>query len=372
MSNIKDFLSSSSINLDSLTKKKQQTDYKIKYVSEYVKQWAIISSEREDITDITFIDCMCNAGVYHDGDLCTAMEVMLIFNDLAIQHPEKKYNIYLNDYDKQKIEVLKAVKEHLRNDNVKNVRFNIMNTDVNVYLDKIYESKHIFGFGKSVVLYVDPYNFGTVHIDKIHKVMSKHYCELIFNFFISDYVRNWKKDKERIFTCLGGKVVNSKEELIEYITNQFHVGYIKYKFSYQFKTQTNIELYQIMFFTPSKKGLEVLKDTLWTVFNGEFFYRNKTQDDDGQINLFSKEDEKKWLLALHSEEARNLLCEKQGEIMTYSQIEVLLIEKSILKESQILKNVIKPLIKEGKITKMNRVPIKSNYKDDSYKIGDVK
>ena len=78
MSNIKSKFSDMNIVTSTLTNKKQQTDYKIKYVSEYVNQWAIISSERDEISDITFIDCMCNAGVYKDGDLCTAMQIMLI------------------------------------------------------------------------------------------------------------------------------------------------------------------------------------------------------------------------------------------------------------------------------------------------------
>ena len=69
MSNIAAKLNDMNIVASTLTDKKQQTDYKIKYVSEYVNQWAIISSERDEIADITFIDCMCNAGVYQDGDL---------------------------------------------------------------------------------------------------------------------------------------------------------------------------------------------------------------------------------------------------------------------------------------------------------------
>ena len=34
------------IDKNMLTDKKQQTDYKIKYVSEYAKLWSIISAER--------------------------------------------------------------------------------------------------------------------------------------------------------------------------------------------------------------------------------------------------------------------------------------------------------------------------------------
>ncbi len=371
MTNAIDLIDKLSINSNTLTKKKEQTDYKIKYVSEYVKQWAIINSERDSVKELSFIDCMCNAGIYTDGDLCTSIEVLRIFEEIAEKYPKKIYNLYLNDYDAKKIETIKKVAKHFH---VKknNIRIIINNDDVNVYLKKLYNNSQIFGYNKSVVLYVDPYDFGTVHISNVHRILEKYYCELIFNFFISDYVRNWKTDKDRISTCLDGVTVETKEDLIKYLESQFKVGFIKYKFSYQFKTQTNVELYQIMFFTPNKKGLEVLKDTLWSVFNGEFFHRNKRKNENEQFSLFTKEYNKEWLLELHAKDARNLLCANGESIMTYSQIEILLIEKSMLKESQIINNVIKPLINQGVITKMNTVSSKTNYKGDSYKIGVVK
>ena len=62
-----------------LDEKKQQTSKKVQYVSEYATQWTRISTERKDIDYITFVDCMCNAGVYKDGDLCTGMCVLQTF-----------------------------------------------------------------------------------------------------------------------------------------------------------------------------------------------------------------------------------------------------------------------------------------------------
>lgn len=56
-----------SIVPDKLTKKKQQTNKKIEYVSEYVRLWAFVMLERDDIHTLNFVDCMCNAGIYHMG-----------------------------------------------------------------------------------------------------------------------------------------------------------------------------------------------------------------------------------------------------------------------------------------------------------------
>jgi len=52
------------INLKQLDEKKQQTDYKIKYIVEYVKLWILVNVSRSNVTDLNFVDCMCNAGIY--------------------------------------------------------------------------------------------------------------------------------------------------------------------------------------------------------------------------------------------------------------------------------------------------------------------
>jgi len=62
-----------------LDEKKQQTTYKINYVSEYVKNWLYVMATRDNIATLNFIDCMCNAGVYKDGGLGMSMKVLEIF-----------------------------------------------------------------------------------------------------------------------------------------------------------------------------------------------------------------------------------------------------------------------------------------------------
>ena len=64
------------IDSSAIQSKKEQTTYKIRYVTRYVRQWAIIEAGRKTISQINFIDCMCNAGIYKDGDFCTGMEVL--------------------------------------------------------------------------------------------------------------------------------------------------------------------------------------------------------------------------------------------------------------------------------------------------------
>lgn len=355
-----------SIVPDKLTKKKQQTNKKIEYVSEYVRLWAFVMLERDDIHTLNFVDCMCNAGVYHDGDCCTAVEVLQIFSSLAEKYPHKNFRIWCNDNDPEKIEVLKRVLSLFP----KKQQIQVFGSrlDVNEYLDRLCQNsdlaKQMFKHGATTILYVDPFDFGTVEIPKVSAVLQKHYCELLFNFFISDYVRNIHQDAGRIAKCLGGERVETKDDLIAYMRTQLRVGYIKHLFSYQFRTEKNVELYQIVFATPSSRGLEKLKEALWKVFKGAEFHRNHTDSD--QICLFTAKDDEDFSLHTYATEARTLLCQKyMGQSVSWNDLELFLIEHTMLKETQIIRHVLRPLIETGAIKKHNLYG-KSNYKADSY------
>lgn len=177
-----------------LDDKKEQTTYKIRYVVRYVKQWAIIKAERPKINQINFVDCMCNAGVYKDGDFCTALEFIKVFNELAgnPKYQAKQFVVYLNDIDAGRIENFKKVILQVIKPN-KNLHVWTSSMDVNDFLGKVADSTHslhnrLFAFGNCNLIYVDPYNFGTVQISRLQDILRNNYCELLFNLFTSDYV----------------------------------------------------------------------------------------------------------------------------------------------------------------------------------------
>lgn len=356
-----------------LDEKGEQTTYKIKYVTRYVRQWALIEVNRKEIQQINFIDCMCNAGVYKDGDACTALEVIGIFNELAKQFPSKRFVVYLNDINSKRIDNFnKIYQKHIVPQKSLNLLVYLKDKDVNDYLDMIIASSQnkqgLFAYGKCNLIYVDPYNFGTVQISKLHNILEKNYCELLFNLFTSDYVRNIAKDTGRIQKCLGGFKPATKDEFINYVVNELRVGHIQYTFAYSFHTVKNVELYQILYATPNIRGLEILKDSLWDVFDGEEFHRNHAPkiSDVEQISMFDDEDPKEQRLREYAQEARRIICEEfKGQIVEYAVIEQKILEETMLKDSQIIEPVLKPLIDEEKIRKCNNVR-KTNFKKDSY------
>lgn len=353
-----------------LTEKKQQTKKKIEYVVDYVSRWVEISAVRAEIQDITFIDCMCNAGVYRDGDCCTVVEVLNVFFLAAEKYPQKTFHLFCNDIESEKIQILQTVVSNFHAP-VKNVCVEYSISDVNeylVHLDKnpVINGRRLFGYGNSVILFVDPYNFGTVQIPVLSQVLKNHYCELIFNFFISDFKRNATQDQGRIQQCLGGEHISDLRQLNQYMRKMLRVGRIKHIFSYSFRITNNVELYEIVFATPSKLGLEKLKETLWKVFDGAIYHRNKK--DLNQTSLFSSTDSKQSNIGQYEHEAQKLLIEQyEGKTVSFDQIEELLIENTMLRETDILSHVIKPMIEKGQIKKNGLVRC-NNFKNDSYTI----
>lgn len=345
--------------------KKQQTEYKIKYIVEYINLWLLISSKRDSIKNINFIDGMCNAGIYADGDLGTSIEVLLLFQKSAKENPDKTYNLFLNDYDSKRIAVIKSlIKLYTADNGIENLNIFVTNMDVNEYLHQYNKFDGYLKYGASTILFVDPYDLGTVIIDTMVQFLNRYYCELIFNFFSSDYVRNGL-DK-RIRNCVGNVEIKHKDDLMEHIGKKLRTGRIAHVFSYKFKTSTNTELYQIIFATPSDKGLNTLKESLWKVFNGKFNHRN-CEKNVGQFSFITEYDEKQMLLSMHAQEAKQMLIkEYQNATVSYSAIESFLAEKTMMMTSQFLSSVVKPLINQGYIKKCGYVDNKSNYKKDSY------
>lgn len=349
-----------------LTSKVLHTNKKIAYVREYVRIWLQVSLNRSEVSNINFFDCMCNAGIYIDGDLSTASEVLLLFVEAAEKHQNKQFNLFVNDFDVKKIGICKQVFSALLQESSTpiNLKIHISAEDVNDHLIGLSRFSDKLGFGASTVFFVDPYNLGTVKIDILSDIASKYYCEIIFNIFTNDFVRN--KQQPKILNCIGDHDLHTKEELIENIRSRLQVGKMKYVLSYPFFISTNIELYQIFFVSPSEKGLDKVKEAYWNIFKGQTYHKNPSCAQ-GQGSLLSDENETTALLSYHAIAAQTRLTECfSGETVPYSEIRRFLAENSLLMESHNLYHVLKPLLESGRVDKCDLTKNKNNFKDDSY------
>ncbi len=350
--------------------KNEQTSYKIKYVTKYVDNWLRVLSNAEFCSNLNFIDSMCNAGIYSDGDFSTAFKVLELFKNYAYQYPNKKYSLYINDISDDRLNVFTQLVEIVFGNKLpNNIALYKNNNDVNDYLKILTTNDNLFTYPNATLLYVDPYDFGTVHIPTLQSFINKYYCELIFNVFTSDFVRNHMD--ARILKAIDDEnaIINTKEELVDYIISKLKVNKMKHSFAYEFRIATNVELYQIMFLTPSDKGLDELKDALWDTFKGFAFHRNSNKKRIGQISLFTDEDDIQDNLRNYTYEAKDYLRKNYPNVtLSYKEICDIILPRSMLKSSHIIKYLLKPAIESGDVKKLNKVGNKLNFKEDFYQI----
>ena len=130
--NLKEFVNEhiNEIQKDTIT---NITRHKIKYISDYINNWLYVVENHPESKYINFIDCMCNAGIYNDGTLSTAIEVLKLFKIHSANHPGKIYNLFLNDIDSSRIKVIGQLIQKL-NIGATSIKIYYDNMDVNTYL----------------------------------------------------------------------------------------------------------------------------------------------------------------------------------------------------------------------------------------------
>ena len=57
---------------------------KFELIEEYIKSWSQKLMLYENCNTLVFIDCMCNAGIYKDGDSCTMMTGTWLMGHLCL------------------------------------------------------------------------------------------------------------------------------------------------------------------------------------------------------------------------------------------------------------------------------------------------
>lgn len=360
-------------SIENLNEAKNHTENKFQLIKNYVDRWLYTMVEIPWVNNINFIDCMCNAGIYSNGIIGTPVEILKEFIKFAGNNPNKNFNLFFNDYNNKRIEILKQICNVFEYYRLPNLKINFFCEDVNIFLDELTNNNFFANNNCGTILFVDPYNFGTVNANKIINFTSKFYCELLFNLFSSDIKRNaynkslpnkQKSIKESVKGILNEDIPIKSNIVEDSISRSLKQGnHIKYCFSYEFRTKKNVEYYHILFATPSIKGLELFKKTLWDLFDGAGFYKYENIAE-GQLHFF---DDSALNLELCVREAKELLLDYfVNKTISYEELKIFLLEKTMLKSGQIVKYVLKPMISGHLVIKNNVVQNKNNYIEDTY------
>lgn len=186
------------------------------------------------------------------------------------------------------------------------------------------------------------------------------------NFFVSDIKRNANNtmaaDKQQLIieSMKGLKEYNGEldsDSIKQIIIHNFQQTKAKKCFTYKFKISTNVEIYNIIFASPKAAGITQLKKALWDVFDGDNNnYRLLKEElyQPDQITLFDDDFIKKDNLYLYSEEAiEKLKMQFAGKELSFTEIEEYLLCNTMLKSTQIIDNVLKPMIEKEFLIKRN-------------------
>lgn len=365
--------------LDCLDAVSEHTHKKIEYVSKYVENYLYVVTRYKNIKNISFIDCMCNAGIYKDGRDGTPISVMKILSKFAIAHPTIQFNLFLNDKNSRRIDCIKELINNFQ-DKPFNLKFEYSSEDVNTYIQNMSKfSKKISGYKNMSILFVDPYNFGDLKIKLMIDFTHKYYSELLFNYFSSDYKRNINntyvkaKQQKMINSMIGINGYNQQmndDDVLKLIQGELKKNNIKFCFYYPFKIGrgNGIELYRILYATPNIVGLKKLKKALWDIFNGQSSYK-KENICDGQLSLFNNKQNEEYYLINYLDEAKELVLNYfSSNSVSYDEIVGFVLENTMLRDGQIIDKLLKPLENEGKLSRITPASLnKNNYKLSSYK-----
>lgn len=97
-----------------LDEAKLHTQYKIKYIKDYVRRWLNVAVNYRQ-RNIVFIDSMCNAGIYKNGIKGTCIEVIELFieyakeNDFFTSSYEFSDSDFFDDVEPKKNGILKII-----------------------------------------------------------------------------------------------------------------------------------------------------------------------------------------------------------------------------------------------------------------------
>ena len=329
---------------------------------------------------------MSNAGIYENDHFSTSIEVLNVFVRFARRHPDKQFYLISNDYDQHKVgtmnEIFKIFDDRLKQEGITNVHQEMHGQDACDFLAKIQKSYHfeyVKGVNKSVLLYVDPYNFITEKlVYAVKQFIRVVYCELLLNFYYNDYIRNVNNPrclkhqaeiKELIQKFCGFEEDDhpiEPEKLRDCFAKRMMANTkMEYKYSINMKNEKNVPLYYLIYFTPNIKGLRKVKDATWEIIghHDEYCVSRKERCKD-ELNLFNETPEDE-AFAIALDKVSPLILDEVGKEKSFCDIEVICLENSFMKESHILERVVKPYIRDKKKKKAGYVRC-SNYKEDKY------
>ena len=133
------------------------------------------------VSKINLFDIYCGIGVYADGNIGSPLitnncikETNRIVGEL--EKPLKPISITINDFEKHKIDNVKAI---LDREKIGNCSYNFFNKDADEMLEIVSGEVNSLKASERSLVFIDPYGYSQIHSDKIFSLIKNEHTEII-------------------------------------------------------------------------------------------------------------------------------------------------------------------------------------------------
>ncbi|MEO7309005.1 MAG: three-Cys-motif partner protein TcmP [Chitinophagaceae bacterium] len=157
------------------------TQAKLDLYKSYLSKYLPILGNSIYITAINLFDIFCGTGVYDDGKAGSpiiAAKCILDYEDTFYQRgvKSKPVRLYLNDFDKNKVNSVTAMISALA---FKNTSIEPHNFDASDMIDFVIKKIENFSQKDRSLVFIDPYGYSKIQREQLYKLLSKKRSEII-------------------------------------------------------------------------------------------------------------------------------------------------------------------------------------------------
>jgi|Deesub1362A_J573_1020465.scaffolds.fasta_scaffold00525_5 three-Cys-motif partner protein len=310
---------------------------------------------------IIYLDGFAGPGIYQDGREGSPLIALRCLLEHKLRNrllnKKREFVFIFIEKDGKRVKILeKVIKDRFQNlpDNVK---VHVINAEFAPTMKEILDDIEIQGAKLAPTFaFLDPFGFAGLPLEIISRMMNYDRCEVLITFmsgFVNRFV-NISDEREKIFDELFGtdewrkvrEISDPKERrnfIIELYKKQVRdTCKAKYVRSFEMIGEHNQVIYDLVFATKHWKGMEVMKEAMWST-DPRGTYRFSDTTDPGQTYLIEYfEGEGTWIFNA----AKAVFDRFRGQ-----EVEVREIQEFVSGETPYLfrKSILKELEKQEKI-----------------------
>lgn len=332
---------------DTTWKLEPHTKAKHKILDRYLKAWfPIMASFKKRII---YIDGFAGPGIYNGGERGSPIIASNILKKHVIKIDSEVVMLFIEKDKKRCLQLKEEINKIGLPDNVKCKiyceTFENKITDILDYLEE--QEKRL----APSFVFIDPFGYSQTPFGIIERIMQYPRCEFMITFMY-DYINRFigEPDREEIFNELFGtdKWTNIDKEdspegrkrfthdlYMNQLRRKARVNYLK---SFEMINKFNHTEYFLIYGTNHLKGLEKMKDAMWTVDSVEGYKFSDNTDSNQQV-LFEKEPE-------YSKLKKFILDRFKGKTVGIEDLEKFVIKQTPFLKKHLRTPILKPMEKK--------------------------